>query len=317
MLIPGIFILLRLGIQIFLRSPRYDEEALLVILLALVCGLGGYMGGAPLFWSVTYSSTLGAYLLFRTAHTIRVPARNELGVHESRLLTWPLRIIGAVFVGRLIFTLTGGVGDAAPLFVDTPLNVSLLVVLMTAGLLTHLSLGLAVAMRLVQRLHRLSRQDALTALPNRRAGDEHLARLQKRLNQGVGGYAALLVDVDHFKRINDELGHPIGDRALVHLGSCLQHELRSVDLLARYGGEEFLVLLPDIDASDAEQLAERVRQRVESSPLRLGGRQYPLTVSIGWDVARAGESTPALLARADAALYKAKADGRNRVCRSV
>jgi diguanylate cyclase (GGDEF)-like protein len=189
----------------------------------------------------------------------------------------------------------------------------LLTVMLLLGLLIHLVLGLTVTLRLVRRLHELSRRDALTGLPNRRAADEQIEGLLERLRRLRSPFALLLVDADHFKRINDSQGHAIGDRALVHLGALLQRHARSVDLVARFGGEEFVLLLPDCDRDTALQVAERLRQEVVDEPLRLGARKLGLSVSVGLALAREGESAAELMGRADRALYRAKHQGRNRV----
>jgi diguanylate cyclase (GGDEF)-like protein len=164
------------------------------------------------------------------------------------------------------------------------------------------------------RLRQLTRTDSLTGLPNRRAADEMIEQLREA-NDRLGEPACLLViDADHFKRVNDQHGHLVGDRALVHLAAVLRAGLRGADVVARVGGEELLVLLPQTERATAMELAERLRARVEAQPLRSGSREVPLTISIGVALLRAGEGGEAWQARADAAMYRAKQQGRNRVC---
>ncbi|WP_374433620.1 diguanylate cyclase [Inhella sp.] len=313
MMAPGVFILLRLGLQILLRAPRQDGEHALVAVLAVASAWGGHLAGAPLFWGIATASLLNAYCLLRLAQTVRLPVRQELGEGAVRLVTWPLRALAGVFLLRALLALVVPPEAVQPLYVDTPPNIVVLVIMMTLGLVMHLVLALCVALRLVRRLHRLSRQDALTLLPNRRAADEHLARLFARLRAGQGGFALALADVDHFKRVNDQQGHAIGDRALAHLAAQLRAQARPVDLVARFGGEEFVLLLPDVDAATAHAVAERQCQAAAAEPLRLGATALPLSISLGVGVARADDSAESLLARVDAALYRAKAAGRNRV----
>ena len=130
--------------------------------------------------------------------------------------------------------------------------------------------------------------------------------------------ALLLVDIDHFKRVNDHYGHLAGDHVLRHIVGVLRQRLRASDVLGRYGGEEFMLLLPDTDLHGAAQLAAQLRQAVQAAPCEWQGQRIPFTVSIG---VAASADTPAdpsrtseaLLQAADQALYRAKDDGRNRV----
>ena len=130
--------------------------------------------------------------------------------------------------------------------------------------------------------------------------------------------ALLMVDIDHFKRVNDHYGHLAGDHVLRHIVGVLRQRLRASDVLGRYGGEEFMVLLPSTDLHGAAQLAEQLRQAVQATPCEWQGQRIAFTVSIG---VAASADTPAdpsrtseaLLQAADQALYRAKDDGRNRV----
>lgn len=170
-----------------------------------------------------------------------------------------------------------------------------------------------VLQRLLSRIRHLTRSDALTGLLNRRAVDELLVQLQAQVQRGRQ-HALLVLDVDHFKRFNDELGHAGGDAALQHLGELLGGALRDTDRFGRVGGEEFAVLLPDTDLDGALLVAERLRQLLTEHPLAWGGKTWPLTASFGVAAMQRGDAHGReALARADAAMYRAKADGRNRV----
>ncbi len=313
MIAPGSFILLRLGLNILLRAERADGEHLMVIVVAVCCGLVGVSQGAPWLWGVAYSSLLNAYCLLRSAQAVQAHGPLEIGRGAAQVLAATLLGLALLFLSRALLALTLPQQSARPISDPTEANLILLTVLLLLGLLVHLVLGMAVTLRLVRRLHELSRRDALTGLPNRRAADELLDGLLARQRDLGSPFALLLVDADHFKRVNDSQGHAIGDRALVHLGALLQRHARSVDLVARFGGEEFVLLLPDCDHDTALQVAERLRQEVQDEPLRLGGRKLALSVSVGVALGQAGESSAALLVRADRALYRAKNRGRNRV----
>jgi len=150
--------------------------------------------------------------------------------------------------------------------------------------------------------------DELTGLANRRA-------LSREMSTGDAGHSALvMLDLDHFKRVNDTLGHPAGDAALKHLAKLLGAALRAGDVAARLGGEEFAVWLPGADLALGMEVAERLRAVVAEKPFRIAGIEYPLTISCGVSASPLPIPQPEnLMATADAALYKAKRDGRNRV----
>ena len=167
--------------------------------------------------------------------------------------------------------------------------------------------------RLIQRIESLTRHDPLTGLCNRRELGEQLAKQQARAQRGRI-HALLMVDLDHFKRINDELGHAAGDAALRHVARLLQASLREQDCAARYGGEEFALLLPDTPLAGAQALAERLRVALADSVWSWQGRHWPLTASMGLALSSPGRLGDALVEAADRAMYQAKAQGRNRVC---
>jgi two-component system cell cycle response regulator len=155
--------------------------------------------------------------------------------------------------------------------------------------------------------------DPLTGLYNQRYLRRHLAGL---VSGGQGRFlAVMMIDVDHFKSVNDRFGHPVGDLALKAIAQALRTNTRLFDSLARYGGEEFVVVMPGATSEDALSAAERLRAAVETLPIQLpDGTLLELTVSIG--LACSGETPVApdvLLQAADEALYAAKRGGRNRV----
>ena len=181
-----------------------------------------------------------------------------------------------------------------------------------ARLVAELGSRLAAA-RAVHEAQERAVKDALTGLHNRREFDR---RFEAFRHDGKGRAAATLVyvDIDHFKRLNDSLGHPAGDSALVHVARILERELRDGDLVARVGGEEFAVWLPFTGVGRGLDVAERIRRAVEGGAWRWEGQEHRLTVSCG--VAACPESSSDLTnlrALADAALYRAKEGGRNRV----
>lgn len=159
----------------------------------------------------------------------------------------------------------------------------------------------------------LSYHDPLTGLPNRRYFKECFGGALALARRHRHDTAVMMVDVDHFKQLNDTQGHAVGDRVLMHLATALQEDLRQSDLPARLGGEEFGILLPETGLQEAVKIAERVRRRVVERPPRVQGIRLPVTVSIGVAAVRGHVDPEVLLERADRALYQAKQQGRNRV----
>lgn len=161
---------------------------------------------------------------------------------------------------------------------------------------------------------RLAATDPLTGLRNRRYVDVHLARMIESARRNRAPLALLAFDLDRFKAINDTHGHAAGDAILVEFARRLMENTRSVDLVARIGGEEFIAVLPDAGVAHAGAAAERVRAAIEAPGFVAGDKTLPVTVSVGVASLREGvDDARQLLARADAALYFAKANGRNRV----
>ncbi|HEY6876637.1 MAG TPA: GGDEF domain-containing protein, partial [Polyangiales bacterium] len=163
---------------------------------------------------------------------------------------------------------------------------------------------------LERKVLKLARTDHLTGLLNRGAGDEALTREVERARRYGRPLSCLLLDVDHFKKINDGAGHAAGDHVLRLLGALIAGRIRTADSAARWGGEEFLLVLPETNSRGACEFAESLRALVEATSFELVPR---VTVSIGVTELRPDEPREQALARADKHLYTAKSNGRNRV----
>ncbi|MDF3927517.1 diguanylate cyclase [Pseudomonas putida] len=155
--------------------------------------------------------------------------------------------------------------------------------------------------------------DPLTGLPNRAAWSEQVEREMLDWQENGGHLAMAILDLDHFKRINDNYGHLAGDKVLKIVADQLRKRLRGRDFIARFGGEEFVLLLPQTTPAVAAQMAEVLRATVEACPFHFKGERVVITTSIGLGAFRSGERSDQVLKRADAALYRAKDQGRNRV----
>ena len=160
----------------------------------------------------------------------------------------------------------------------------------------------------------LASTDELTGLPNRRAVIAHADSLMHGARSRGGRLSVLMIDVDRFKQVNDEHGHSVGDEVLRHIARTLPAGLRSGDRLGRLGGEEFVVFLPNASVDQARHIADRMRDGIECTPAATSAGLLRLTISIGVsELIDPSDSIPLMLARADAALYRAKASGRNAV----
>jgi two-component system cell cycle response regulator len=160
-------------------------------------------------------------------------------------------------------------------------------------------------------LHRQLEQDALTGLSSRTSVLQELAVAIGRAAKTGQPLVAVMLDLDHFKDVNDNHGHAAGDRVLQDLAARVKAALREFDLVGRYGGEEFVVVLENTSLHTAHQVAERIRRRICDEPLGSDGLAVEVTVSQGLSLYRDGDDVQALLRRADAAMHRAKSAGRN------
>lgn len=164
-----------------------------------------------------------------------------------------------------------------------------------------------------RKLRQMAATDPLTGLFNRRHMIDSAERELARFERNRHPIGVLLLDIDHFKTINDSHGHDVGDRVLVEVANSINSQLRSQDLIARWGGEEFLAVLPDTDLEQAQAIAERVRQVLMQQSWCFDGKPVAVTISVGISEFEEGDELKSAINRADKALYCCKNNGRNRV----
>jgi len=165
-----------------------------------------------------------------------------------------------------------------------------------------------------EELERLANFDSLTGLHNRQAILGKLCELINRAKRYKEDFTLIMLDIDHFKRVNDRYGHLTGDEVLEKIATLIRQNIRDTDVAGRYGGEEFIIILPQADLSSARVLAERIRSIIESAEMKdSAGNVFAITVSLGLSGWERGEDAHSLISRADEALYKVKENGRNRV----
>ena len=236
---------------------------------------------------------------------------SRLGVWQTTLLFSSCASLGSLALTWLFLRALGHHTMGSAFYIS--LLVPLPMTLVTGGIIFSLLISLEKAR---SQAHALSMIDSLTGLSNRRhflQGVQRELLLAQRHRQPM---ALLILDVDHFKRINDLHGHSMGDQVLVEISQCCTQALRTTDLLARWGGEEFVVLLPNTHREHAHQLAERVREAVAGlAQLYVKSEAVRVTISVGVACAEAGQTTTldVLVQTADRALYEAKRAGRNQV----
>lgn len=284
------------------------------------------LGTAAVFWLTLGTADVGGRILTVSVvwsvlmvHCIMVLVSQERrdGARSRRVMAGLFTAVALFVLFRAGYFVLMGVnpafnvlGAGAWMNIATPMVAATLPVIGTTAFL------LMCSERIRRQWERAASTDYLTGLPNRRTLVEMgLQRFeQARTGPASGGFGVAIVDIDHFKRINDEHGHEMGDVALKHVAMGLRSACRGAELPARQGGEEFVVLFDNLQLHDAPAAGERLRQAVAQAPFTAGDLVLPLTVSIGLAVLRADDAHfDSLLRRADEALYTAKAAGRNRV----
>jgi diguanylate cyclase (GGDEF)-like protein len=197
-----------------------------------------------------------------------------------------------------------GIRQALYINLAVCLGITLLVLLLTHATLT----------RYQRRIEGMAATDKLTGLLNRQAFSILIDKAFSEYRRDPHPISLLLADVDHFKSINDQYGHGVGDHILSQVAARLQKGLRASDIAVRWGGEEFLIVLKGCDLDHAQQVAEQLRQDMKQTPFDAGPQTLPVTISIGVSQYDGSESYEDSINRADTGLYAAKNSGRNRVC---
>jgi diguanylate cyclase (GGDEF)-like protein len=308
---------IRRGLLRFLRRPRGDREAVIILAATVVVQLGCRYLDAPWREAAEVASTClaMAWVLLRTSTQAYSPLRIEFGERRAFLLVSPQVAGVALFSLRALAGLLplSGSPTLQPLPADTPLNIASALVLLLLVLILHCNLAAMVLVRLVRRLRHLSQRDALTGLYNRAEWNRQLEAQHRWLGRFGEPFGVLMIDIDHFKKINDTMGHAAGDAVLLTVAQVLTASAREVDVIGRLGGEEFGVLLPRSEQMTVRRAADRLRQMLGDAETTWRGQPIRLTVSIGAALCNDADESPAqLLERADHALYQAKNTGRNR-----
>ena len=242
--------------------------------------------------------------------------RSYMGRWSTLGIMWPSAAYGLIMLARSLWYAThpSGVGLHPDITVAVRANIALLWTVIVLLLVSNMALIGLVVGRLTSKTRDLARRDPLTGAFNRRVLEERLAAEHLRLQRGGPGFAVAMIDLDHFKSINDTLGHAGGDEALRHAAKIIGGLLRTVDTLARYGGEEFVVVFAMTDLAGAVAAAERMRARLVAERFQWAGHGVTVSASVGVAAcSTASEPIESLMQRADRGTYLAKENGRNRV----
>ncbi len=306
-LIVGAVALQHRGLALHWGQPPRDRGYLVLVgtLALLAWATLGQPGGHA--WRVAGVCVGAALALLATVDLVW--RRGQAATPTlARLLSATYGLTAVALLARAAHAL--GSESTRKVSIDAPGQGSLALVIgvLFAGGCMNLAQIRLVLGRVMERLHAQAHSDALTGVTNRRGLLKAIEALHARAGRSAHGYVVLMVDIDHFKAVNDRHGHEGGDRVLQRVASSLRDGLRTGDTVARWGGEEFCVLLPRMGLGDAQALAERLTVQVA-----LDG-EPSVTISVGVAEARADrESAEAVIRRADRALYQAKESGRNRV----
>lgn len=271
-----------------------ESAAMRIVVIAALC---------------TYQAALLLMLVFRYRRS--TPGRGQYFVMLAAalaIITMGVRAASTALGNDQMLQLTS----------STPIQIATFLASCVVLILSSMGLVLMTKERADAHNRQLAMHDELTGLPNRRYSLEVLSRQQATLQRSHRPFSVLMLDIDHFKQINDERGHLVGDRTLQQLADSLRTRLRAQDHAGRLGGEEFLIILPDTPATGACQVAEKLRQGIEQLRLQLDDeRRGPLQVTVTIGVCTQtpdSQLTPLdIVDLADQALYRAKQKGRNRV----
>lgn len=305
---------------VWLSVRRFNDGAfefgrviLAIALFAVPFTVATLLGADVRTRVVLVSSAIAILSLLAAWEVFRSRAREPLA---SRIPTaTAFAVIALAMVTRAGFSLFGEQPQADTAFYD-PTQGSALFINTVCLVAVTLGLLMMANERLRRRYEELASTDELTGLPNRRFFLEHGQRLAHRAARDRSPAVILMMDLDHFSDVNREYGHGGGDQALVAFARFARHQLRPTDLIARYGGEEFCAVLRESDDREGLQIAERLRAGVAVLAIDVAGRPLNITISVGLARLEGGDLRAAIR-RADIALYRAKALGRNRVCGAI
>lgn len=307
------FVALRRGLECFLGAAPADREHALTLALFGLAYLWAGQDAQDSRWRVSLAYGANAWIVGRTLVVVMPAFVREFGARASWLLIGPGGLVLGLFALRVGQQLLSPEQNYEMHQMTTSNQRLLFGYLLGAAMINFTFMGLAM-LRKVGRLRDQARLDPLTGLFNRRVLDQAAQEAWQRWQRGGAPFAVLSLDLDHFRRVNEAHGHLAGDGLLKQAAQRLSAVARKVDTVARTGGEEFLVVVPGADRNHAWATAERLRKAVGEAPFELPEARASISVSVGVALVDPTDDGPdTVLQRADQALYRAKAAGRDRV----
>lgn len=311
------FSLLRSGTQHLFRLPhsiRFDYISLAITAIVMLSVPPNFSSERIFACAFSTNAAISFAMLTKDNY---FAIKRDTGNKVAFAMVMPLAAMAGIFLIRIFIALLSP--EASPIFIAMHTQAAIPVLwfyVFLALVINIVMIGNAMT-RLVSRIHMLADRDQLTGLWNRRAMSKMLDGLHQRWLRDQVPYSMILLDLDHFKAINDQYGHDAGDLALLAAARLFGSVLRENDALCRHGGEEFLVLLPATDAPAARVVAEKLHHVLRNNPLNWQGVELHIHASLGYATIYQGCQADKLLIRADQAMYRAKSEGRDRVCQAV
>jgi len=311
------FMLIGWGIQhLFKLGSTVRRDAVLLLITSLLMLAGQIQQLHQVVLGISFSLT-ASFFFYAASKDYFGAIQRDFGFTAACLMSAPTMLAALIFVLRaLILSVPEPIAHS---FVATdtdqaiPLLWSYIVLTLSVNIVM---IGGALA-RLVAKIRQFAERDQLTGLWNRRAILKKLQHLHELWEKQQQSYSLILLDLDHFKQINDSFGHDAGDAALRRCATTLTGVLRNQDLVSRYGGEEFLLVFPAVSAEELPLIAEKIRLTLASCHLIWQNQPIELSGSLGYISVYPGAKAEHLLTLADSAMYQAKSDGRNKACAAV
>ncbi|MGX9461385.1 GGDEF domain-containing protein [Shewanella sp. A14] len=308
------FAFVRWGCQYLFKQPvTYPFDVILLTTTALLMLLVPPSLTYAVFLVIVMSITAATFITLSGIDNFRA-VKKHLSLHYAVLINIPFFIIGLLFITRatfLFFSPEELAHISAADKLNSPLVMWSYIILL---FLTNLVLFGNALTRLVYKVARLANKDQLTGLWNRHTLLDKLEEVDALWRRNGLAYSIMILDLDHFKLINDSYGHLAGDIVLKNTADVLRLSLRKIDFICRYGGEEFLVILPLTNAEDAKVVAKKVQLRINDSATLWQRNHINTTLSIGYATSKTHLNIEQLLQLADDAMYLAKSRGRNTIC---